>query len=922
MHNSFGNPGSLRLRCAIAAILAIASTNFMPGIAASAEDAKTAEDSKEGDVTKLSDMEVTEDPLRALSNEPTATSFGFSKPLLETPRSVTFVSEEQIRLFGISTVEDLTRVVPGTFTTTRYGLQGAVNVRGVPADYYFRGMKRLDQQGHARTVLSAMDNIEVVKGPPSPIFGMGKIGGYVNLDPKSSRARTGKYLPDSAGFVQGIIGSYDRTELSFGVGGPMSVMNRTGGYYVYGLVEESKSYIDQVGVKQRFLQATNSIDNAIGPFRLEMGGQAQQSITSGAYMNRLTQDLIDSGTYITGMPLANLNTNGDSAIGFKERYLNSPVVGGITANNTSLQQRLSWPTDASGKYIPLGQWPTIAGVPQTMLTYLNSHPEVSCPNADVVRGQSPAALGAPGSQYTRQLPVGFALDPCSTGFTQVDYRRNGSFEQEQNAKQMVLYLDLIYDVNPDFTVKNQIFYDLLDSFKNSYLPYGEKQNIHTFENKATVTRRVPDAWLPSWLRINSLGSANYRRTAGNIRSSGGDFDTRQDVMYKDGHLTGNTSFYTQLNNFDLLTGAIPTARQGSWYDEKGVGLLFDVDIFRDTNLVAGARYDWSHAKAFTHPDFLETTGTDVSPGLICDPTNGYTLCSWADAEGSDEGKSMSASLSHQLPWLGLRPYFTLATASIALDNSNNILNAAVIAGPQGHIGSSKLKEAGIKSSMFHNKLQMTVAAYEQSRNDVSSPSDPSVGVEVSSSIFRGIETEVKWAPTRDLYMSAYALFQHGIYSVPPAAFTVVDITGTLAGFQDIKDASGKVIYPANAYFYGGRLQVNVPAAIMSQYMDRTGTPETQLGYTATYQINRNFGVLVNGNFFSRTWADRLKTVKLPEAWVWNAGATWDIKKLHFKINGYNVFDRRYFRARNSDTSLGVASAMPTARWEFTFKSDF
>ncbi len=217
---------------------------------------------------------------------------------------------------------------------------------------------------------------------------------------------------------------------------------------------------------------------------------------------------------------------------------------------------------------------------------------------------------------------------------------------------------------------------------------------------------------------------------------------------------------------------------------------------------------------------------------------------------------------------------------------------------------------------------MTVAAYEQSRSDVSSPSDPSVGVEVSSSIFRGIETEIKWAPIRDLYMSAYALFQHGEYSVPPAPITVVDITGTLAGFQDVKDASGKVIYPANAYFYGGRLQVNVPSAIMSQYMDRTGTPETQLGYTSTYQINRNFGVLVNGTYFSKTWADRLKTVRLPEAWVWNAGATWDVKKWHFKMNGYNVFDRRYFRARNSDTSLGVASAMPTARWEFTFKSDF
>ena len=37
-------------------------------------------------------------------------------------------------------------------------------------------------------MLAAMDTIEVVKGPPSPIYGMGKIGGYTNMVPKAGRA--------------------------------------------------------------------------------------------------------------------------------------------------------------------------------------------------------------------------------------------------------------------------------------------------------------------------------------------------------------------------------------------------------------------------------------------------------------------------------------------------------------------------------------------------------------------------------------------------------------------------------------------------------------------------------------------------------------------------------------------------------------
>ena len=82
------------------------------------------------------------------------------------------------------------------------------------------------------------------------------------------------------------------------------------------------------------------------------------------------------------------------------------------------------------------------------------------------------------------------------------------------------YVDLIYDTNPDFTVKNQLFYDNIDSFKDSFLPYGERQWIKTVEDKITVTKKVPSEWLPDWMSVNALSSINYRKTAGYIRSGG------------------------------------------------------------------------------------------------------------------------------------------------------------------------------------------------------------------------------------------------------------------------------------------------------------------------------------------------------------------------------------------------------------------
>ncbi len=165
---------------------------------------------------------------------------------------------------GINTVEDLTKAVPGVYTTTRYGLQGGINVRSVQADTYYRGMKRLNMQGHARTVLAGMDSIEVVKGPPSPIFGLGKIGGYTNISPKSGRAKLGGYMQGMQGFAQGVFGSYDKVEGSFGLGGPFEIGSKRGGYYVYGLIEDSDTYIKQVSAKQKYIQATAAATTSSG----------------------------------------------------------------------------------------------------------------------------------------------------------------------------------------------------------------------------------------------------------------------------------------------------------------------------------------------------------------------------------------------------------------------------------------------------------------------------------------------------------------------------------------------------------------------------------------------------------------------------------------------------------------------------------
>jgi outer membrane receptor protein involved in Fe transport len=390
---------------------------------------------------------------------------------------------------SLSAVEDLVRVVPGVFTVTRFGIQGAIDVRNVPADTYFRGMKRIDLQGHGRSVLAAMDTIEVVKGPPSPIYGMGKIGGYTNMVPKAGRAKTGAYLQDNEGSAQVTVGSYNKFEATLGVGGPLQVAGRRGGFYVYALNEDSNSFVKRVGVTQKILQSAITIENAVGKLRLETGFSYQLGGTSGAFPGRLTQDWIDSGTVITGKPLVNLDLNGNGVVGFYEMNKASPVKGNLSGTNAALAQTFAWPKDPSGNFYPLGSFPTIAGIPKTMFDYLTAHPEAD--PTGLLRAQG---VGGP-LPGSGQLPVGFGLDPRTVGTTSIDYRRANAYERELEAEFIVGYFDLIYDRDPDLTFKNQFFFDSQDQYKVSNTPSGGKQDVYVMEDKATLTKRFTN--LPS-----------------------------------------------------------------------------------------------------------------------------------------------------------------------------------------------------------------------------------------------------------------------------------------------------------------------------------------------------------------------------------------------------------------------------------------
>jgi len=263
--------------------------------------------------------DVIEDDIGLIPTDPVESVFGFDKSIEETPRSVTTITSETMDRYGMSDIDDLVTLSPGVFTQSFFGVAGSLDVRGTPGETYFRGIRRLDNPGNYPTPIGASSNINIIRGPASPIMGPSKIGGYLDFIPKSARAETGKYLEKDTGELSYTYGSWGKNIMTGEVGGAMNLAEKDAGYYVYFETENSDSYYDNTETAQNIFQASFDVDLS-DTTRVEFGGMYHDyEGNQVAGWNRLTQDLIDNGTYITGTAQP-LDTSGDGLISHNEYF--------------------------------------------------------------------------------------------------------------------------------------------------------------------------------------------------------------------------------------------------------------------------------------------------------------------------------------------------------------------------------------------------------------------------------------------------------------------------------------------------------------------------------------------------------------------------------------------------------------------------
>lgn len=372
--------------------------------------------------------------LGALPIKDVGSIFGFDKNLVETPRSASTISKEQLERFGVSEIYDLVAQVPGTFTNSFFGVGGALDIRGTPGEVYFRGVRRLDNPGNYPTPIGASDRIDIVRGPASPIYGPSKTGGYMNFVPKSARVAKGKYMDSPAGQLSYTTGSWSKSVLSADLRGPGKLGGQEFGYSLYAEVENSGSYYRNMSTKQTILQA--AFDTDLAPnLRLEFGGMYHdyKGQQNGGW-NRLTQDLVDNGTYITGSAQP-LDTSGDGKLSPDE-------------------------FDAAGSFGVFGAF--------------------SCGGGPFAGAWTDACVKA-------NFPK---LALTNAGTTKLS-RRNTLTGPEDKLwnKAKTAYMDLIFDGGNDLEIKNQLFYDAYTNLNENAYGFSQFHDSYVIEDKIVVSKK-------------------------------------------------------------------------------------------------------------------------------------------------------------------------------------------------------------------------------------------------------------------------------------------------------------------------------------------------------------------------------------------------------------------------------------------------
>ena len=264
--------------------------------------AQTAPAKAGSDVVTMSKFEVKDVPID-LQILPTArpfnSVFGTDDNIVDVPRNVTIISRQQLTDISITDVLDFSKLTSSAFTTTNFGAPSNASIRGQSSDLFINGVRaRITSNGNGLPVdFNSVESVNIVKGPATAVQGSSMyVGGFIDLISKRP------YFDVTKGSVSYTLGSYNTNRWTVDTGGPFS---KELAYRFSYSGENTKGYYTD-GKKETHSVYGAATWRPTANYELFLNAQTFFGVyTENWGVNRVTQDLIDNGNYVTGININN-----------------------------------------------------------------------------------------------------------------------------------------------------------------------------------------------------------------------------------------------------------------------------------------------------------------------------------------------------------------------------------------------------------------------------------------------------------------------------------------------------------------------------------------------------------------------------------------------------------------------------------------
>lgn len=206
------------------------------GAAAVSADSDSTDPKK---VTNLSGVQVSTQAVGYVATRST-TGSKTDSPIIDNPQSISIVTRQQMDDQGAQTVDQALRYTTGVYTQDGTDVRfDQLSARGFSMDSYLDGLHLYQSPRFAtpRVDPYLLDQIDVLRGPSSVLYGQGNPGGLVNYVSKLPTD-----TPHNEVMLQ--LGNNNYRQLGFDIGS--SNQDGTVSYRVVGLAREANTQVDQI----------------------------------------------------------------------------------------------------------------------------------------------------------------------------------------------------------------------------------------------------------------------------------------------------------------------------------------------------------------------------------------------------------------------------------------------------------------------------------------------------------------------------------------------------------------------------------------------------------------------------------------------------------------------------------------------------